>query len=398
MHNLGIVGCGVGGLTLALACRDTGISQISAYEQASGAETAGHGIQLSPNATRVLFALGLKSALTEVAFQPDALHYRSHRTGYQIAMRPLGAFAEARYGAPFCQLLRGELTALLVKTLRERGCAINYGWRCTDVVQQGATASLSFDNGHTRQHDLVVGCDGVHSGIRRHMHQEAPPSFTGHVAWRGITPVADLPRGFNSRPATVWLGPGCHLSHFLVSGGEQLAFTAILESGRSIEESWYERGDRDALAHQFKDWNPVVRALIEASHDLYHWPLYDRAPLARWTDGHVTLLGDACHPILPYLSQGAALAIEDAWVLARMLETWEEEITAGLSDYERYRRNRAARVQVSSRREGQDLHLRDRWQVRWRNLRMALGSRYLPEIAMERNDWLYGYDCVKGFD
>jgi salicylate hydroxylase len=230
------------------------------------------------------------------------------------------------------------------------------------------------------------------------MHEEAAPTFTGHVAWRGTTPVADLPAQFNSHPMTIWLGPGRHITHFPVGDGEQLAFTAVVETAEPTEESWYQKGDRQTLVERFQDWHPVIQTLVGASRDLHSWPLYDRAPLARWTDGHVTLLGDACHPALPYLSQGAALAIEDAWVLSRMLETWEEDIASGLAEYERYRRPRAARVQVSSRQEGRNFHLSDRWQIRWRNLRMALSSRYLPEIAMERYDWLYGYDCVKGFD
>jgi len=397
MQNIGIVGGGIGGLTLALACRESGLTDISVYEQSAAPEIAGHGILLSPNATRVLYALGLKEALTDAACQSDALHYRSHRTGYQISMRPLGAFAEARYGAPFYQLLRSDLIRLLTERLYEREIDVHYGWRCTGLGQSAEAVGLTSESGETRQHDLAVGSDGVHSHVRRFMHEEVPPTFTGHVAWRGTTPVADLPAQFDSRPATIWLGPGRHITHYPVRGGDLLAFTAVVETAVPGEESWYQTGEREILAEQFQEWHPVIQALVDASQDLHHWPLYDRAPLARWTDGHVTLLGDACHPALPYLSQGAALAIEDAWVLSRMLETWEEDIASGLSEYERYRRPRAARVQAGSRQEARSLHLSDRWQIRWRNLRMALGSRYLPEITMERYDWLYGYDCVKGF-
>jgi salicylate hydroxylase len=373
------------------------VSDISVYEQAAEPVVAGHGILLSPNATRVLYALGLKTALNNIGFQSDALHYRSHRSGYQIAMRPLGPFAEARYGAPFCQVLRSDLIRLLTERLRELEIDVRYDWRCSSLTQIEGAVSLASGSGETRRHDLVAGSDGVHSHVRSFMHTEAPPTFTGHVAWRGITPAADLPAQFNSVPATIWLGPGRHIVHYPVRDGDLLAFTAVVENSEQAEESWFQRGERKALAEQFKDWHPVIQALVNASEDLHHWPLYDRTPLARWTESHVTLLGDACHPVLPYLSQGAALAIEDAWVLSRMLETWEEDTASALSEYERYRRPRAARVQAGSRREGENLHLRDPWQIRWRNLRMALGSRYLPEIAMERYDWLYGYDCVKGF-
>ena len=398
MQDLGIVGAGVGGLTLALACRRAGLERIRIYEQREAPSYgSGHGIQLTPNATRVLHALGLKDALHTVACQSDAHNYRSHRTGYQIAMRPLGPFAESRYGAPFHQLLREDLIGLLAAALQERGIGVLNGWRCTGVSTADAQVSLACADRDPQRHDLLVGCDGVNSLVKTFMHEEAPPAFTGHVAWRGITPTDALPGEFNSRPVTTWLGPGRHLTQFPVRGGELVAFTAIVESSYAGPDSWYEPAEKAALIAAFDGWHPVIQALIEAAGDVHSWPLYDRAPLARWTDGRVTLLGDACHPALPYLAQGAALAIEDAWVLARMLENWEEEIETALSEYERYRRPRAARVQVRSRAEGETLHLRDRRQILWRNLRMALSSRYLPEIAMQRYDWLYGYDCVKGF-
>jgi salicylate hydroxylase len=230
------------------------------------------------------------------------------------------------------------------------------------------------------------------------MHAEAPPDYTGHTAWRGIAPAECLPRGFNPKPVTLWIGPGRHVSQFPVRGGELIAFTAVVETAYAGPESWYQPADPAELRAAFEGWHPVVQALLEGAGQLHSWPLYDRAPLARWTDGRITLLGDACHPTLPYLAQGAALAMEDAWVLARMLENWEDEVNTALSEYERYRRPRAARVQVRARQEAQLLHVSEPRRMLWRNLRMALSSRYLPEIAMQRYDWLYGYDCVKGFN
>jgi salicylate hydroxylase len=398
MAGLGIVGGGIGGLTLALGARESGLDQITVYErQPTLPESTGHGIQLTPNATRILHALGLREELADLACASDLLNYRSHRTGYQIAMRPLGAFAEARYGAPFCQVLRDDLVTLLTERVGRQGITLRRGWRCTAVTATDEAVDVRFADQETQQHALLVGCDGVHSFVRSEMHAEAPPAYTGHTAWRGVAPAACLPSGFNAKPVTVWIGPGRHLSQFPVRDGGLIAFTAVVETPYAGPESWYEPAERSDLAAAFAGWNPVVQALIEGARHLHSWPLYDRAPLARWTDGRVTLLGDACHPTLPYLAQGAALAMEDAWVLARMLENWEDEVPTALAEYERYRRPRAARAQVRAREEAQLLHVSNPRRMLWRNLRMALSSRYLPEIAMQRYDWLYGYDCVKGF-
>ena len=164
------------------------------------------------------------------------------------------------------------------------------------------------------------------------------------------------------------------------------------------EESWRRSGDKAEIVEDFRDWHPSIATLINAADQCFKWALYDRDPLANWSAGQVTLLGDACHPMLPYMAQGAAMAIEDAWVLSRMLENWEDETAKGFLEYERYRRPRTSRVQLGSRAQGQQFHLSDKWQVLKRNLRLGFGSRFLPDVAMQQLDWLHGYDCVKGFD
>jgi salicylate hydroxylase len=196
----------------------------------------------------------------------------------------------------------------------------------------------------------------------------------------------------------VWLGPARHFVHYYVRGGELVNFVGVVETDRWTGESWRQGGDSQELADDFAGWHPTVRTLIDAADETFKWALYDRDPLPAWTRGSITLLGDACHPMLPYLAQGAAMAIEDAWVLSRMLERWEDQPSQGLAEYERYRRPRTARVQQRSRAQGEEFHLRERWPVLQRNFKLALGSRYLPEIAMGRFDWLHGYDCVRGFE
>jgi salicylate hydroxylase len=314
-----------------------------------------------------------------------------------VAQRPLGKFSEARYGAPYYHVHRGDLHQLLLHTATERGIRLELGQACRGVGEDDGGPWLEFDQGR-RRHHAVVGSDGIHSAVRDSLFGVAPPRFTGHVAWRGMVATADLPAGLVSPNATVWLGPGRHFVNYYVRRGELVNFVGVVETGRWTEESWRQRGTIEELAEDFTGWHPVVRMIIEAAGEVYRWALYDRDPLPTWSRGNITLLGDACHPMLPYLAQGAAMAIEDAWVLSRMLERWEDEPARGFADYERYRLPRTARVQRSSRAQGEEFHLREQWPVLQRNVKLILGSRFLPEIAMQQYDWLHGYDCIRGFE
>ncbi|MBX3707892.1 MAG: FAD-dependent monooxygenase [Pseudomonadales bacterium] len=396
--SVGIVGAGPGGLALALALHHAGITDVTVYEQSDTIERIGAGIQLSPNATRVLGALGLREPLAAIGFYPQAVQFRAWRSGYLIATRPLGGFSEARYGAPYYHIHRGDLQALLFEQVRALDIPVRTGHTLATLRQDTDGVSLAFACGRTARHGVAVGCDGIRSVVRAQLFGATRPRFTGHLAWRGLVPAERLPADLVPPTVTAWLGPRKHFVHYYVRGGALVNFVGVIEDDRWQSDSWREPGDPAELARDFRDWHPSIRRIIEASGDVFRWALHDHAPLPAWTAGRATLLGDACHPMLPYLAQGAAMAIEDAWVLARMLEHWEDEPTEGLVQYERYRRPRTARVQAGSRAQGETFHLSDRWRIVGRNLKLGLGSRYLPEIAMAQFDWLHGYDCVKGFD
>lgn len=397
MAAIGIAGGGIGGLTLALACREAGLGDIIVYEQVADPQALGAGVQLSPNATRVLLALGLKGPLNAIAFHPQAIQLRTWRTGYLVASRPLGGFSEARYGAPYVHVHRGDLHGLLLTAARERGIDVQTGTLCGGAGDDGDGAWLEVD-GRRARFDAVVGCDGVHSRVRASLFHAAEPVFSGHVAWRGMVRTADLPAKLIPPTATAWLGPGRHFVHYYVRGGELVNFVGVVETDRWTEESWNQPGSTTDLAADFSGWHPLVHTLIESASETFKWALFDREPMPAWTRGRVTLLGDACHPMRPYLAQGAAMAIEDAWVLSRMLERWEDQPATGLAEYERYRRPRTAKVQLRSRAQGEEFHLTERWDVLKRNMKLILGSRYLPEMAMQQFDWLHGYDCIRGFE
>lgn len=395
--SIGIVGAGPGGLTLALACRHAGLADVTVYEQAPAIETVGAGLQLSPNAARVLQTLGLREELRAIAFYPQAVHFRAWRSGFLIAMRPLGRFSEARYGAPYYHVHRGDLQQLLLGRVLALGVPVHTGMELRAVRQDPAGVIAEFADAGQRSHDVLIGCDGIHSAVRGALFGASSPRFTGHLAWRGLVPAARLPPGLLEPVVTAWLGPRKHFVNYFVRGGELVNFVGVIEDASWQGDSWREPGDPARLRADFADWHPVIGRIIDAAEDVFRWALHDHAALDNWTRGRVTLLGDACHPMLPYLAQGAAMAIEDAWVLARMLDQHDDDPEAALLDYERYRRPRTARVQARSREQGEEFHIADRWRIAARNLKLGLGSRYLPDFAMQQFDWLHGYDCVKGF-
>ncbi len=389
---IGIVGAGIGGLTAALALEQCGFD-VEIFEAAPRLEALGAGIQLSPNATKVLRALRVLDAVAELGVAPDAVHFRSYRTGYLIASRPLGPVSEARYGAPYLHVHRGDLQNALAGAVSARSIALHTGVDIKSIEDSDQQVVVA-----GRRFDVLVGCDGIHSTVRHHLFGSESARFTGQLAWRALVPVQRIDQSAVPRAATVWLGPNHHFVHYYVASGELLNLVGVVETEREGAESWRLEGDISEFRADFEGWHPHVTMLIDAATHCHQWGLYDRAPMQAWGRGRITLLGDACHPMLPFLAQGAAMAIEDAWVLSRCLEDWEDGDPAeGLREYERYRMPRTARVQQSATAQGKMFHEPRPLARAMRNLKLGLATRLLPEIAMEQLDWLHGYDAVQGF-
>jgi salicylate hydroxylase len=399
MPRVGIVGGGIGGLTAALACRQAGL-EVEVFEQVAALEEVGAGIQLAPNASRLLRALNVLQPVARDAFRPLGAQFRSCRSGYLIGFLPLGDFAESRYGAPYLHVHRDDLHRALRESVAARGIPLHLGKAFVDYaeVDGGTAIEIRFADGTTAACDLLVGADGIRSRVRARMFGDSEPVFSGHVAWRGLVPAASVPPALIAPNVTAWLGPRRHFVHYYVRGGELINFVGIVETDRWTDESWSVPGDPSELKAAFTEWHPTVQALIDASERCFKWALYDREPLSQWTRGRVTLLGDACHPMRPFLAQGAGMAIEDAWVLSRLLEIYEDEIEHALVEYEQYRLPRTRYVQHQSRVQGEMYHLESALPRLARDAKLALGSRFMPDLAMQRFDWLFGYDPVRGFD
>lgn len=375
-----MVGGGIGGLAAAIALRRTGLA-VSVLEQAPAFEEVGAGLQLSPNATRVLRSLGVLPALEAVAVAPEALEIRDGQSGRPIASCPYGP-ATARYGAPFLVAHRADLLRVLAQAADAAGCRFELGARIEGVeISDAAAVAVASREGQALvvEGDLLVGADGVRSVVRAQLGGSAAPVFAGRLAYR-----ATVPARATSHPAVrLYLGPDAHLVTYPVRGGESVNIVAVVKTDRPVAR-WSEPGDASSVHAAFSGWADDVRALLAGVTEFRCWGLYDLDPLPRWGAGRATLLGDAAHAMLPFLAQGAAQAIEDAGALAQAL-TSGASVDAALRGYETARRPRTARIQREARTSGVIYHLSGPARLA-RDAFIGLTGNHL----LERYDWLYG--------
>ncbi len=386
-----IGGAGIGGLTAALAIARRGF-EVAVFDQAERLEEVGAGIQLSPNASRILLALGLAEQLQRHVVTPEELRVIDARTARVLARAPLGAAAERRYGAPYWVIHRSDLQTALVEAVRAYpGIVLHLGARVEDfrLTEAGVTISAHSPQGDIEHRGAaLIGADGLWSSLRGSLGHRRAPRFAGHSAWRALAPAEAMAPELRAPAVNLWLGSAAHLVHYPVRGGSLVNVVAIMRDDWR-ETGWSAPADRAEILARYSAaaWSATARALLAAPRHWQKWALYDRPPLAHWGTGAVTLLGDAAHPMLPYLAQGAAMAIEDAAVLAQRLAETRDNPAAAMRRYERQRRSRTARAQRAARRNGTIYQLAGP-AASLRSLALAsLGGARL----LARYDWLYGW-------
>ncbi|MEM6534514.1 MAG: FAD-dependent monooxygenase [Pseudomonadota bacterium] len=388
-----ISGAGIGGLTTALCALHFGHSPI-VLERASALEKIGAGIQISPNAFRVLEAIGLGDQILAAGFVPEAVEFRMGQTGRRMFRFPLGPKATKRWGAPYVHIHRGDLIDVLVAALNARaGDVLRLGSTVTGYVQHSDRAGLEIGGDEPVFGDVVIAADGIHSALRAQMLGKEDARFTGYLAWRATVPVRRLGDLAPGPVAGGWLGPSRHAVTYLLKGGELANFVGVVERSDWRGEAWSETGSKHEALRDFAGWHPTITSLIEEADTLYRWALFDREPLARWHDGRTALLGDACHPMLPFMAQGAAMAIEDAWTVCRALGG-SSTVADDLSAYFEARQARTARVQRVSRRNGEVFHRKSLAAQAATYGPMWLAGHTAPQLMMGAFDWLYGEDVV----
>jgi len=392
-----IAGAGLSGLTAANCLTRVGI-ECTVLERAPRLTEVGAGIQLSPNAMKVMQRLKLGPALIGAGFRPERAEMRWGESGRTIFSVPLMPQASDRWGAPYLNIHRADLLGSLAANLGETGDDdIRLGVGVVGYRQAGDGVAALLEDGSTVEGDLLIGADGIHSQLRTEMLGPESPRFTGMTAWRATVPISELGEFAPPPTACVWVGPGRHaVSYRLGDDARPFArpalanFVGVVERADWRSESWTEEGSVEEALADFDGFHPIVRRMIEKAPRHYRWALFDREPLARWTDGRVALIGDACHPMLPFLAQGAAMGMEDAAALGEELAA-ADDIPAALERYERRRMARATQVQAGARPNARLFHRRGPVARLATYLPMRAASAVAPWFIRSRLDWLYGY-------
>jgi salicylate hydroxylase len=396
MADILIAGAGLGGLTAALALIRRG-HRVRVFEQASALREVGAGVQLGANGTRILIALGLEAAMLGVVCAATSKEIRHGSTGQAWPTFDLGESSVERFGAPYWMVHRGDFHKVLLDAVRAASPgAVQAGNGCVGYEQTDEAVTLRLADGEQVAGDVLIGADGVHSRVRQQMfgagtEHGGKAHFTGIMAWRGLVPMERLPVHQRRLVGANWMGVGGHVVTYPLRRGELLNFVGVVERDDWQVESWNEPGSHEECLHDLRNWHEDVKTIIRNIDTPYKWALLGREPLDHYVQGRVCLMGDAAHPTLPFLAQGANMALEDAVVIARCLDTFDEPAEA-LRRYEAARLERTAAIVRGSSDNTKRFH------------NPAFGSpegaaayvarEFLPEKVKQRYDWLYEYDAL----
>jgi 2-polyprenyl-6-methoxyphenol hydroxylase-like FAD-dependent oxidoreductase len=394
LRTIFVAGAGIGGLTASLALARRGF-RVVILEKAERLEEAGAGLQLSPNASRVLVELGLQPRLGERAVTPDAISLMSARSGGEVVRLPLGEAATFRAGAPYWVVHRADLQRALQAHVNDNpDIELRLGWQFENVVAHARGLTVVQRSGMARQEGLalaLIGADGIWSAVRHHLFPDVQPQFSGLIAWRGTLEATQLPREFTSRRVQLWMGPKAHLVTYPISGARQINVVAVVP-GTWNRPGWSAPGEENEIKEAFASsrWPGNARMMIAAVDDWRTWALFTLPDGGEWSDGAIALLGDAVHAMLPFAAQGAGMAIEDAAVLANCLAQAGENpagIPAALKRYGRLRRARVKRIQRAARRNGRIYHFTGPMAFARDLVIKAIGAKHM----LARQDWIYDW-------
>jgi len=386
-----IAGAGLGGLTTALALIQRG-HKVRLYEQASELKEVGAGVQIGSNGSRLLISLGLKAAMERVVCVPLGREFRLWSTGQRWRSFDLGETSVQRFGAPYWMVHRGDFHAVLLDAVRKVDPeAIRPGTACVGFEQEARGATIRLANGDTATGDVLIGADGVHSKVRQQMFGDGRAEFTGIMVWRGLVAMERLPEHQRQLVGNNWIGVGGHVVTYPLRRGEILNFVAAIERDDWRVESWTEPGTTEECLRDLAPWHEDVKTIVRNIDTPFKWALLGREPLDHFAEGRVCVMGDAAHPTLPFLAQGANMALEDAIVIARCLDTFGD-VPEALRHYEQARLERTAAIVRGSSDNTKRFH------------NPALGDaagaaayvdrEFQPEKVAQRYDWLYEYDAL----
>jgi len=396
-----IAGGGIGGLTAAIILAQNGLD-VHIFEQSGEFSEIGAGLQLSPNAMQIFEAIKLSGEISAVGFEPDFAALRHYQTGRPYLKTALKSICRSRYGAPYIHIHRADLQQVLLGAAKSAGVTFHMNACVKGYEQSPEDITLQTDKSSFKGR-LVIGADGIKSAISTQISAEKDslhtPRFTGQIAWRGIIQASALPSGLLPLAANVWMGPGKHFVAYYLRGGTLINFIVVEERDDWTDENWSLKGEPSKLITAFKGWDAPVTALIEACKTPYIWGLFDRPPCEHWQDGRAVLLGDAAHPMLPFMAQGAAMAIEDAWVLSHKIltaQSSDNNLLKALGQYADSRRPRTAHLQKISRSNAKMFHESRPAAKLFRGAKLSL-AQSIPALQHMKLGPIYGVNVVNNY-
>jgi salicylate hydroxylase len=391
MADVLIAGAGLGGLTVALALIQRG-HRVRLFEQASELKEVGAGVQIGPNGSRLLISLGLREAMEQAVCLPLGREFRLWSTGQRWRSFDSGETAVQRFGAPYWMVHRGDFHGVLLDAVRKaEPDAIRPGNACVGFEQDGHGATIRLANGETATGDVLIGADGVHSKVRQQMFGDGRAEFTGIMAWRGLVPMQRLPEHQRQFVGNNWLGVGGHVVTYPLRRGELLNFVGVIERDDWRVESWTEPGTTEECLRDLAPWHEDVKTIIRNIDIPFKWALLKREPLDHFAEGRVCVMGDAAHPTLPFLAQGANMALEDAVVVARCLDAYDY-VPEALCHYEQARLGRTAAIVRGSSDNTKRFHNPAHGDAA--GAAAYIEQEFRPEKIAQRYDWLYEYNAL----
>ncbi len=375
-----IVGAGIGGLTCALALAARG-ANVRVLEQADAVTEVGAGLQITPNGVAVLDALGLAAELRKIGLQAGALELKDYQRGTRVARMDLSQ-------QNYLLLHRADLIDMLAQAAGRAGVNIELNKKVARVSEAGSGVMVEFDSGHIEQVELLVGADGLHSSLRSELNGKRKPFFTGQVAWRAIVPANNA----NMRDVQVHMGPGRHVVTYPLRGGSLTNIVAVEERSEWTAEGWNHPGDVGALRQAFSMFCPEIRELLEQVEAVNVWGLFRHPVADHWHGDHTALLGDAAHPTLPFLAQGANMALEDAWVLADCMARMPVE--KALPAYQKRRRSRTVRVIAAANANARNYHIAQPLARLAAHSLLRFAGAVAPKQLLGKFDWIYQHDVT----
>ena len=390
-----IAGGGIGGLTAALALLKRGYD-VDVYEQAAELREVGAGLQISPNGNRVLHELGVLEAFLALACEAEGKQIRLWNTGQKWRIHDLGEESVARYGFPYCTAYRPDLLQVLADGVeRVKPGTIHLNCKCSGFTQDANGVTLKFDgagNANEAHGDGLIGADGVHSRIRQGLFGDDKPEYTGMMLWRGVIPMEKLPAHMRERVGNNWVGPGGHVVHYPVHRGEYMNMNGTIEVEGWQEESWSAKGTHAECHKAFEGWHDDIHAMIDGFATPFKWALFNRKPLKQWSVGRVSLIGDACHSMLPMLAHGAVSTLEDGFILGRAMDAAGGDVVQGLKRYEQARIERTTKIVIGSAENGK--RFQSRTLANAEQAQAYVDREWQPEKVRARYDWLFTYDVT----